>query len=106
MPSHPHLTRRAQEMFSVVERYHDSSLTQKAFCETEKLALSTLQYWISKYKKYRQPSSGFAEAFVQIKAQSPKPSANSAIILSYPNGVTVRLSNDVELTLVKELIRL
>lgn len=100
------LTQRARKMFPVVERYQSGGLTQKAFCKAESLALSTLQYWISKYKKYRQSSPDFAQSFVEVKAQSPKPLANTAIVLSYPNGVTVRLSHDVELTLLKELITL
>jgi hypothetical protein len=93
-------------MFRVVERYQDSSLTQSAFCQAESLALSTFQYWLSQYEKCRPCSSDFAQPFVEVQAQSPKAAANAAIVLSYPNGVSVSLSHDVELTLLKELITL
>jgi transposase-like protein len=41
-------------MFRVVERYRQSGLTQKRFCETEGFALSTLQFWVSRYKQHQR----------------------------------------------------
>jgi hypothetical protein len=93
-------------MFSVVERYQSSNLTQKAFCETEGLALSTLQYWISSYREYHQRDSGPSEAFVELKPPSQIPSSDTAIVLGYPNGVTLTLDKGVELTFLRELITL
>ena len=107
MPNTHFQTQRTQEMFSVVERYQDSGLTQKTFCKEEGFALSTLQYWMSRYKKQNQQSaSGFPEAFVELKPQSPTPSFKDTMVLSYPGGVALTLHKDVELTLLKELITL
>jgi hypothetical protein len=50
MPSKHTPSKRAREMFPVIERFHRSNLTQKSFCAAEGIALSTLQYWISRYK--------------------------------------------------------
>ena len=107
MPNTHFQTQRIQEMFSVVERYQDSGLTQKNFCKTEGCALSTLQYWISRYKKQNQQrASGFPEAFVELKPQSHISSFKDTIVLSYPGGVMLTLHKDVELMLLKELITL
>ena len=100
------LSQRSQKMFALIEGYQKSGLTQKAFCETEGLALSTFQYWISKYKKYHQRDSSPAEAFVELKAQSPLSSFGNAIILSYPNGVKLTVDKDVKPAFLKELISL
>jgi len=100
------LSHRAREKFAVIERYQESGLTQKAFCEIEGLALSTFQYWISKYKEYQQSDSSLAEAFVELKPQSPLSSLGNAIILSYPNGVTLTVDKDVKPAFLKELISL
>jgi hypothetical protein len=106
MPNIRVQSQRAREMFPVVERFQNSNLTQKAFCKTEGLALSTLQYWISRYKKYHQRDSGPSEAFVEVKPPSQIPSSDTAIVLSYPNGVTLTLDKGVELTFLRDLITL
>ena len=110
MPKVRSQTPRVQEMFRVVERFRDSGLTQKSFCQTEGIALSTLQYWISRYKKQKsqnqQSGSAFPELFVELKPQSEVSSFNNTIVVSYPNGVKLRLHKDVDVTLLKELIAL
>ena len=110
MPKDHSQTRKVQEMFRVVERFRDSGLTQKSFCKTEGVALSTLQYWISRYKKQnrqnQQSGSGFPELFVELKPQSSKPSFSNTIVVSYPSGVKLTLHKDVDVTLLKELIAL
>jgi transposase-like protein len=110
MPNSRSRSKRAEEMFRVVERYHHSGLTQKRFCKSEGFALSTLQFWISRYKKQKrqnqQNGSSIPAAFMELKPQSPVPSSNNAIVLSYPSGVTLTLHKDVELSLLKELITL
>ena len=100
------LSQRARKMFALIERYQESGLTQKVFCESEGLALSTFQYWICKYKKYHQRDSSPAEAFVELKPQSPLSSFGNAIMVSYPNGVTLTVHKDVRPAFLKELISL
>ena len=110
MPKSYSRTRKVQKMFRVVERFRDSGLTQKSFCKTEGVALSTLQYWISRYKKQKprnQPSgSGCGELFVELKPQSSMPSFSNTIVVSYPSGVKLTLHKDVDVTFLKELIAL
>jgi hypothetical protein len=96
-------------MFRVVERYRQSGLTQKRFCETEGVALSTLQFWVSRYKRHHNTPDN-SRPFVELKAQPPaQPPALAeydTIVLRYPNGVTLSLTGAIDLGYLKELITL
>jgi transposase-like protein len=92
-------------MFRVVECYRQSGLTQKRFCETEGLALSTLQFWVSRYKQHQSAPEN-SRPFVELKAQSPALAEDDTIVLRYPNGVTLSLSGAIDLVNLKELITL
>ncbi len=111
------LTERAREMFAIIERYRESGLTQKRFCQSEGLSLSTFYYWVSRYKQYHtsplQHNSGHLSseqspnAFIELKPQLHTAAANNAIILTYPNGVTLSLSDStIDLAGLKALITL
>lgn len=116
MPSKDSHSKRAREMFPVIERFHSSQLTQKSFCEAEGIALSTLQYWISLYKKHhhrrpakqpQQDTGSSPKRFVKLKPQmQARTNIGSTIVISYPNGVTLSLSTPANLKLLKELINL
>ena len=99
------LSERAREMFRVVEHYLESGMTQKRFCESEGLALSTLQFWVSRYKQHQSTPEN-SGAFVELKAQPPASSVNDTMVLTYPNGVTLSLSGAIELVSLKQLITL
>jgi len=45
---------RAEKMFAVIEAYLTSGQTQKAFCESEAVALATFQYWLARYKRHHR----------------------------------------------------
>jgi hypothetical protein len=125
MPNKDCQSKRAREMFPVIESFHSSHLTQKSFCEAEGLALSTLQYWISRYKacpeqsrrKHRlrrvqlpqQDTAPSPKRFVELKPQVQAATAerrDGTIVIGYPNGVTLSLSPPTNLELLKELINL
>jgi len=109
------LSARSQEMFAVIETYQASDLTQKAFCQSEGLALSTFQYWLARYRREHRPEfqqsspDGGLSGFVELKAQTPLPSGpigDRSVVINYPNGVVVSLGATVDLALLKELIAL
>lgn len=103
-PQTPH----AQAMFDVIERYQKSGLTQKAFCQSEALALSTFQYWLARYRRrhHAEQQQSSRPLLVELKAEAPIPSGNDGVVVSYPNGVEVRLAATVELAVLKALITL
>lgn len=105
------LSSRAQKMFAVIEAYQASGLTQKAFCQSEGLAFSTFQYWLSRYRKQHRSDhqQSSRHLFVELTPQTllpPNHVGDPGVVVSYPNGVAVSLGATVDLALLKELIAL
>lgn len=44
------LSRRAPEMYSLIEKYFTINLTRRAFCKQQGIACSTLHLWLHRYK--------------------------------------------------------
>ena len=104
-PNQP-LTERAREMFAVIERYRESGLKQKPFCHSEGLTLATFYYWLARYKQYHSTEKP-TNSFIELKARPPAAAAGDTIILTYPNGVTLRFPlNAIDLAGLKALITL
>lgn len=80
--------RSEQEMFTLIESFKASGMSQHLFCEQHNLAYSVFQYWLKKFKKQtdQDPSSGF----VELKASAKTFSKDVEII--FPSGVKVILS--------------
>jgi hypothetical protein len=57
------------------ERYRDSGLTRKAFCEKHHLKLSTLDYWFSRLAKQERECG-----LVQLKGASKAPEAPALVV--------------------------
>ena len=74
---------------SVVERFRGSGLSQKRFCETEGVALSTFSYWMK--KAAANTESGSAR-FVELDFLSAVPLAESPpeLVVELPLGVVLR----------------
>lgn len=112
MSTHHPLSARAQAMFEVIERYQASGQTQKAFCQSEAVALSTLQYWLARYRKHQHTDNHpqHRPVFVELKAEEPpipsRLSGDDGVVVRYPNGVEVWLAATVELALLQALITL
>ena len=107
------LTPRAQEMYALVEKYFNTGLSQKAFCEQEGIVYSTFHWWLRKYKDRHSISETTNEqttgtgAFVPVHITPPEPSANDQVTcqIEYPNGVVLRFM-DVNVQVLSQLINL
>lgn len=56
-----------QQMFSLIEQWKQSGLTQKAYCEQSGLSYHMFHYW---YKRYRDKNtSEGATSFVKLQVQ-------------------------------------
>ena len=97
-------------MFPLIEKYLNSQLSQKAFCQQQNLSFAVFGYWLKKYRKARHSSplvvkNSTQAAFVPIHVPPPAPAAQSVCELVFPNGVTLRFSQPVEPNLLIQLIR-
>ena len=64
--------------------WQQSGLSQKAFCSQHKVAISTFQYWVSKYRKASEQS---VSGFVALPTHEP-----ASAEITYPNGVRIRVA--------------
>ena len=90
-------TNRQEEMFSLIELQQQSGQTILNFCKEHRITLSNFNYWLRKYRKNLQPSSGF----IAITPSFPA----SPLRVLYPNGVAIELSHP-DVSLISTLVRI
>ena len=91
-----------EQMFSMIEQWQGSGLTQKAFCEQQSLRYHTFYYW---YKCYRRQPAGPDEnnpSFVKLKIA--KPPAAGSIEIHYPGGFRLIFHEPVSAIYLKALL--
>ena len=87
-------------MFSLVEQWKTSKMTQKQFCAEHDLKVGTFAYWVAKHKKTGSENS--ANGFVGVDVSGLDEAA--PVRIAYPNGVVV--SCPASLPLISRLIHL
>ncbi len=90
------LSEKRERMRIVVDNYNASGQTRRAFCDANNLSVTTLEYWIYRFKKQTAaPTAGFVKL---------APAAASDLILEihYPNGVFIKTSSAMDV--VRQLI--
>ncbi len=91
---------RRQEMFSLVERWEQSSQTQGDFCSSEGLSLTVFSYWLRKYRLENEQSS--PSEFIPL---SPIEDRDGTMIeLEYPNGIRLRVPSGTSADFIGQLI--
>lgn len=91
----------AQAKADYIERFRRSGLSQRAFCERERLKLPTFSSWINKAKP--KPPSGFREVSIGPVMGSFGSGAGVEVILS--DGIIIRGQDATELVGMIELLR-
>jgi hypothetical protein len=97
---------RKEQMFSLVEELHQTTLTRKEFCSQNSLTLSCLYYW---QKKHRQQIFKDQPGFIRVRPGNGHGSWQSTcqpIILTYPNGVSLQLPESTPIPVIGSLLRL
>lgn len=95
-------SRREEEMFAIVEASEKCGITKKAYCKKQGLSAANFYYW---QKKYRESHTPTEERFIPVQVKS-NPVHIGEIEICYPNGVRVKLSQGMELPVIKSLIGL
>lgn len=87
-------------MFSLVDQWKTSKMTQQQFCAEHDLKVGTFAYWVAKHKKAGsgKPAGGFVGVDVSGLAEV------ASVRIAYPNGVVV--SCPADLPLISQLIHL
>ena len=98
-------TRRAEHkkaMYSLIEQWKASGLTQKDFCRDRKISISKFLYWNKRYQNQERTVSGFVPLTVEYGTLHE----GQNIEIIYPNGVLIRLTAHTSSTLIGELVRM
>jgi hypothetical protein len=88
------LQEKSAMMFTLVEQWQHSGMSQVEFARTKDLTLFKLRYWIHKHSKVEQGSS-----FIQLNGFS-----HQGINIRYPNGVELSLPAQTPAVVLKSLI--
>jgi hypothetical protein len=83
------LSPRSRQMFGLIEKYQNSSVSQKAFCQQEDLPLSTFTYWLKKYREHQQTADFIP---MKINERSPQKQSNWCEI-EFPGGIVIRIGD-------------
>ena len=87
------LAEKREQMMEVVERWHQSGLTQEAFANENEIAVAKLRYWIR--QKREVPTGSFVELSTPIVSE---------LIIRYPNGVELQVPPQTPVAQLRHLI--
>lgn len=92
---------RREEMFGHIIDWENSNLSQLDFCKKNGIAFGTFGYWRKRYLQ-KETTETKVKVFKPIKLVSKK---ESIYKITYPNGVYLSLSSDVDKNELAKLIR-
>ncbi len=87
---------KREYMLSMIADWQHSGKSKKAYCAENGINEAKFYYWIARTKESDKSSTGFLSI--------DKASKNNDIEIIYPNGVRIKVAND--LGLLSQLIRL
>jgi hypothetical protein len=90
-----------EQMFKLIEQWHTSGLTQKAFCEQQSLKFHTFYYW---YKCYRRQDKVEGDTSSFVRLQIGKPSVAGSVEINYPGGIRLIFHEPVSSNYLKALL--
>ncbi len=91
-----------EQMFSMIEQWRTSGLTQKAFCEQRSIRYYVFHYW---YKRYKMQQSGVEDnAGSFVKLQVAKPSSAAPVEINFPGGIRILFHEPVSSNYLKALV--
>ncbi|MGX5687408.1 IS66 family insertion sequence element accessory protein TnpA [Arcticibacter tournemirensis] len=85
-------------MKAEVERWRQSGLSQRAFCQELGMKVGTFAYWVSRTKE-EEKKKGF------IPLVPPQGSMGTEVEINYPNGVRIKVST-FDVNVLSRLIHL
>ncbi len=91
-----------QQMFAMIEQWHTSGLTQKAFCEQRAIRYYVFHYWYKRYRLQQDGAENNTGSFVKL--QVVKPSSGGPIEINFPGGIRILFHEPVSSNYLKSLI--
>lgn len=99
----PVSTEHRNTMFSIIENWQQSGLSQKTFCEEQHIKAHVFYYW---YKCYRIQNNTLvvqpAKRFIELRAPAILPEASIELLLA--NGHRILFHQPVAASFIKAII--
>lgn len=94
--------RSSEEWFSLIQECRTSGLAVRDFCSIKGIHPSNFYYWAKRQRSTDETG------FVPMKISKPdsRPLSQQLVEIVYPNGVSLRLSSEVDIRMLSQLIRL
>lgn len=108
MPRRRKQSRPRAAKIALVQKFLESGLTAKAFCQRENLVHSTFHSWLRKYRatRRRARTSPTRNGFIPLCVQPATATAHTAsCTLEYPSGIRIHFSGTVDAPLLSSLLR-
>lgn len=96
-------TEHRNAMFSLIENWQQSGLSQKNFCEQHQIAAHQFYYWYKCYRiKNDVPVVRGAKGFIELHSQGTAPEAGIEVLLL--SGHRIYFNQPVAASFIKVLI--
>ncbi len=99
-------------MYTFVEKWYESGISQSKFCIDENISKSTFGYWVTKFRKEKgitRSSLKNPKTFIPLElpeAVSLPATENHQIEINYPNGIRLSCPVNIDVTQLKSLINI
>jgi hypothetical protein len=90
-----------QKMFSLIDQWQQSKITQKLFCEQNDIRYYVFHYWYGRYRKQNQNTAP-SPRFVRLAVSPSTVNAYAELVL--PNGKRLLFHKPVTSDFLKTLI--
>lgn len=110
----------AQKFLTIYHAYLDSGLTVRDYCANQQMNEAKFYYWQNKLKDQLPPKRGFVPVVFNPRQQTsavpfsggskrhqqPDISGELCCEISYPNGISVKLSGMTDADILRSLLQL
>jgi hypothetical protein len=91
-----------EQMFKLIERWQQSSLTQNAFCVRRSIRYHVFHYWYKRYREQHADQQSSVTSFVKLHIA--KPASASSVEIYYPGGIRLFINEPVSSSFLKALV--
>ena len=91
-----------EHMFSLIEQWQQSGLTQNTFCEQQSIRYHVFHYWYKRYREQHAASQNNGSSFVKLEIA--KAASSGSVEIYYPGGIRIIFHEPVSSSYLKTLV--
>ena len=90
------------QMFDMIERWKQSGLNKKAYCQQQSIKHHTFYYWYKCYRQQHPEMENNGSAFVKLQIE--KSTVTPSVEIYFPGGVRILFHDPISSNYLKALI--